>query len=359
MSTPAVSVIVDTYNHEKFIERAITSVLEQDFPAANVEVLVVDDGSTDRTPEILKKFNGKLRVIRKPNGGQASAFNAAVPETRAPIVAFLDGDDWWAKAKLSAVLDAFEKNPDVAAVGHGFYEVLDEAPPAEMFVPDKTCRLDLSSVASAQIADSGRTLLGTSRLAVRRSVLDRIGPIPAPLVFCADTPILTSALALGGAVVLDAPLCYYRIHGSSLFSVTALDPAKLRRKAETQAFLLEYLPKLLADFGVAPEIIAALLASDRTELERLKGWLGERTRTESWRTELGELRKASMTASPSYIAFKSLAAAAALALPPARYQRVREWYGRKNLKRFRDKLAPAASAAAPSLFQRRPVTRAD
>ena len=111
MNSPCISVIVDTYNHEKFIECAITSVLEQDLPAEEMEIVVVDDGSTDRTPEILKNFQDKLRLIRKVNGGQASAFNAAIRRTHAPLVAFLDGDDWWAKNKLSAVVDAFRRNP--------------------------------------------------------------------------------------------------------------------------------------------------------------------------------------------------------------------------------------------------------
>ncbi|HZS70819.1 MAG TPA: glycosyltransferase, partial [Candidatus Acidoferrum sp.] len=77
---PFVSVLIDTYNHERFIEQAIASVLDQDFPASEMEVLVVDDGSTDRTPEVLRQFEPRVRVIRKANGGQASAFNAGIPQ---------------------------------------------------------------------------------------------------------------------------------------------------------------------------------------------------------------------------------------------------------------------------------------
>src|SRR6202021_3793372 len=64
----SVSVLIDTYNHECFIEKAINSVLEQDFPAAEREIIVVDDGSTDRTPEIVQRFKPSLRYIRKENG---------------------------------------------------------------------------------------------------------------------------------------------------------------------------------------------------------------------------------------------------------------------------------------------------
>src|SRR5580693_9517659 len=109
MGIPAVTILIDTYNHERFIEEAIVSVLEQDFPRAETEILVVDDGSTDRTPEIVRKFQPQLRLIRKPNGGQASAFNSGIPETRGEIVAFLDGDDWWAPGKLRHVVEAMER----------------------------------------------------------------------------------------------------------------------------------------------------------------------------------------------------------------------------------------------------------
>src|SRR5580700_803800 len=119
MLKPAVTVLIDTYNHERFIEEAIVSVLEQDFPRAEMEILVVDDGSTDRTPEIVRKFEPQVRLLRKTNGGQASAFNAGIPEARGEIVAFLDGDDWWAPGKLAAVTDAFATNAAVGLVGHG------------------------------------------------------------------------------------------------------------------------------------------------------------------------------------------------------------------------------------------------
>ena len=94
MSGRFVSVLIDTYNQERFIEKAIVSVLEQDFPASEREIIVVDDGSSDATPEIVRKFAPQVRLLRKTNGGQASAFNAGIPECKGEITAFLDGDDW-------------------------------------------------------------------------------------------------------------------------------------------------------------------------------------------------------------------------------------------------------------------------
>ena len=163
MTTPLISILIDTYNHERYIEQAIVSVLEQDFPADQLEIVVVDDGSTDGTPSVIEKFPPRVRYIRKTNGGQASAFNAGIANLHGPIVAFLDGDDWWAKQKLSVVADAFEANPEVAAVGHGFFEVRDTERPREMFVPAKTFRLICLVLERLVWRTPDLLMLGTSR----------------------------------------------------------------------------------------------------------------------------------------------------------------------------------------------------
>ncbi len=97
-----------------FVSVSIVSVLEQDFSANEREILVVDDGSTDSTPEIIRKFVPHVRLLRKLNGGQASAFNAGIPECKGQIVAFLDGDDWWEPQKLSVVAAEFESHRKLA-----------------------------------------------------------------------------------------------------------------------------------------------------------------------------------------------------------------------------------------------------
>src|ERR1700730_284694 len=122
MAKSFLSVLIDTYNHERFIDHAVRSVLEQDFPASEREIVVVDDGSTDSPREILRKFEPGVRVIRKENAGQASAFNVGVPECRGEIVAFLDGDDWWEPGKLRAVSEVFASNAAVGLVGHAIVE---------------------------------------------------------------------------------------------------------------------------------------------------------------------------------------------------------------------------------------------
>ena len=83
MGRPYISALIDTYNQERFIAQAIESVLAQDFPQSDFEVLVIDDGSTDGTGEVLRRFAPRVRYLHKPNGGQASAFNAGVREVMA------------------------------------------------------------------------------------------------------------------------------------------------------------------------------------------------------------------------------------------------------------------------------------
>jgi glycosyltransferase involved in cell wall biosynthesis len=356
MTSPHISVLIDTYNHERYIEQAIVSVLEQDFPREEMEIVVVDDGSTDRTPSIIEKFLPRLRYIRKINGGQASAFNAAIPELRGSIVAFLDGDDWWTKEKLTAVAEAFEQNPGVAAVGHGFYEVRDTEPAREMFVPAKTCLVDLTSVEAARLADAGLTLLGTSRLSVRREVLNRIGTLPEELAFCADSPIVAFALALGGAVILDRPLCYYRQHSRNLFAPIAMDSAVERRKFEQLRFLFSYVPPRLAEFGVAPEVIDAFVESPRVEFERARLYAGEGGRLEVFRTERRRFQAYYQNRSAGYKLFEFAVGACALILPPRNFYQLLHWYGRHNFARFRSAFGKAQPKVPSAFFQRLPVS---
>src|SRR6266478_3145297 len=107
MAKPFVTALIDTYNHEAFIEKAIDSVLQQDFPAVDTEILVVDDGSTDRTPEVTRKFAPKVRLLRKVNVAQASAFNAAIPQAHRAIAPFLAGDHSWTPNKLTGIAQVF------------------------------------------------------------------------------------------------------------------------------------------------------------------------------------------------------------------------------------------------------------
>ena len=362
MTRPAVSALIDTYNHERCIEQAIVSVLQQDIPARDLEIIVVDDGSTDHTPDIVRKFEPRVRLIRKNNGGQASAFNLGIAEATGDIVTFLDGDDWWARRKIKTVLEAFDKNPGIAAVGHGYFEVPGDSPPTEMFVSTRPLRLDLSSPEAARIANLGRMLLGTSRLAVRRSILERIMPIPDRLVYAADTPIFTLALALGGALILDQPLCYYRLHSPDVpDSGDSLRDSHHKfvrmRDHELNTFLVTSLSEQLVSLGVKPEIVSAFFEADRLALKRFQLQRDGGGRLQAFRTETLALRSEYQSTTVGYKLFKGLIGSLALLLPPQHFYNLRDWYShRTGIHRLRNVFGHAEPIIPQSLFQRRRLT---
>jgi len=104
-----VSVIIPTYNRAKFLEEAINSVLNQTYK--DFEIIVVDDGSTDNTKEIIRKF-GEIIYIYQKNKGVSSARNKGIKMSRGEYIAFLDSDDLWLKRKLEKQMKIFEKYPE-------------------------------------------------------------------------------------------------------------------------------------------------------------------------------------------------------------------------------------------------------
>src|SRR6266508_2917548 len=109
-----VSIIVNNYNYGSFLRDAIDSVLQQTY--AFIEVIVVDDGSTDNSREIIHSYGDRIRLIFKENGGQASAFNAGLAQSRGEVIIFLDSDDMLLPDIVARVANVFDANPDVAKV---------------------------------------------------------------------------------------------------------------------------------------------------------------------------------------------------------------------------------------------------
>ncbi len=351
MTRPFVSVLIDTYNHERFIEQAVVSVLEQGLSATEMEVIVVDDGSTDNTAAIVRKFAPRARYLFKPNGGQASAFNAGIPKMRGEIASFLDGDDWWAPNKLSKTVEQLVKSLDVGAVGHGYYEVHCDDRPLGVIVPEKPFRLHLRDVDTARLFSHLRGFFGTSKITIRRALLDRILPIPEELVIEADEYIFTLAPAIADAIVLDEPLFYYRFHGGNLFQFGSGDPVKYRRKHTVLAVLLRTLPSRLAELGVAPEVVQAILEPVQVDAERIRLCLDGGWPWETFGVERAAYRLAYRDADFGYGLFKALVLALAALLPPKGFYRLRQWYADKNLRELR-KIVGEPTPAAPVVERR-------
>jgi glycosyltransferase involved in cell wall biosynthesis len=113
MQKPLVTCIIPAFNGERYIESAIESVLNQTFK--NIEIIIIDDGSTDNTPNLIEKFNGKIRYIRQSNSGSAVARNLGISKASGDFIGFLDSDDMWDKNKILFQLECFENNPGIEA----------------------------------------------------------------------------------------------------------------------------------------------------------------------------------------------------------------------------------------------------
>jgi glycosyltransferase involved in cell wall biosynthesis len=237
---PLVTVIVDTYNQGRYIEEAIDSVLAQEYAwddREGMEVLVVDDGSDDDTPDRVKKYGAKVQYLRKANGGQASAFRTGLERARGEIVAFLDGDDAWMPGKLRRMIEEFSKQPDAGMVYHRLREFDERS--------GQHCDGDFVGVSGA-VPDDQKKLMSyilypTSALAFRRNCLDALLPIPEELRIQADAYLSALAIFVAPVVAIDEPLGIYRIHGSNLFRANGREEVEKRaeQRIATRRVLLK------------------------------------------------------------------------------------------------------------------------
>ena len=116
-----ISVIIPTYNCDRYIQQAIESVLQQQ--NCQYEVIVIDDGSTDSTSEVLQPYQGRIRYIKQQNQGVAAARNHGIAIAQADIIAFLDADDYFLPNKLARQGAIFSKRPDLGIVHSGWQRV--------------------------------------------------------------------------------------------------------------------------------------------------------------------------------------------------------------------------------------------
>ena len=198
-----VSVIVPSFNGERYLEAALRSALDQTLPPT--EVIVVDDGSTDRSAEIAESFGDPVRCLRQANSGIAEARNRGLSSATGELIAFLDQDDVWPPRKLEAQVEALRANPEVGVVS-GRMQVIDGALPGRPW-----------SARGRREAPAG-THLGAAL--IRRSVFDRIGPLDEDVGRGADdVEWLVRARDLGvRRLNLDEVTLLYRWHGGNTSS---------------------------------------------------------------------------------------------------------------------------------------------
>lgn len=201
-----ITVLINNYNYEAYIEEAIQSVLNQTYK--DWEMIIVDDGSEDHSVEIIKKYEQlypqKITGIYKENGGQASAMNAGFARAKGEIIAFLDSDDYWFSEKLERIADAHECYDYVV---NRFRTNGPEKPLCNRKFLDKSS--ELLKKYGYQVSVS----TPTSSISFKKKLLDKIFPIPEKEYrISADAYIDFFALYFSSYYYIDEELTFYRFH---------------------------------------------------------------------------------------------------------------------------------------------------
>jgi glycosyltransferase involved in cell wall biosynthesis len=234
MSEPLVSALVAAYNAEPFIEQALRSALDQDWPA--LEVIVVDDGSTDGTAAVVEAIGDpRIRLIRQANQGACGAVNTALAAARGELLALLDADDVWPAGKLRAQWAVLRERPEVGLVYGDMTvidadgQVLDESFLAGERPPQGRCVGELLESNDAT----------ASSLLFRRSVA---APIPDGVPYT-DWWFAVHAAERSEIAYQPEPRTLYRFHGGNLTLGTE-GPARRREMRKAIAFRLWFLRRL-------------------------------------------------------------------------------------------------------------------
>lgn len=238
------------YNARPFIEESIQSVLNQDYP--NIELIVVDDGSTDGTLKAAEKFDGRVRVVRQNNAGPAAARNRGIAGAKGSFIAFLDADDVWLPGKVLMQVKYLQSHPDVGVVFGSFSRWYSQAdgsfsappPPVNLDTPLKLLSAHSGWLYKDILLDSVICIITAM---VRRSVIDTVGSFDESLPTGEDYDFWLRVSRKFRGDELNRTFAYYRIHGTST--------TKVPRKENNE---YEVLLKTLAAYGPAgPDNVAA------------------------------------------------------------------------------------------------------
>lgn len=213
---PLVTALICNYNYGQYLAEAIDSVLAQTWKW--LEVIVVDDGSTDSSREVLEKYSGRVQAILKENGGQASAFNVGIARARGEIICFLDSDDVWFPDKVALVVEKFQSGP-WTLVCHE----MDRMDSSGMAISDSSPEFlqDLEPKEGDLLAEIQATgyrwvFSPTSGMSIRSEVARALIPLPEEdWRICADAPIAFGSACYGATGKILRKLACYRYHNTN------------------------------------------------------------------------------------------------------------------------------------------------
>ena len=197
---PLVSVVIPAYNAAWCVGRAIDSVLAQTF--ADHELIVVNDGSTDGTAQVLAGYGDRICVIDQPNGGMSHARNAGIGAARGRYVAFLDSDDRWLPAKLARQVAAMEAQPALAFCAAT--ATLED--PEGKVVGSWACSRQPVAGTAEILAHHATVAGGASSVVAQTALVRQLGGFDETLFGAEDTDLWVRLASLGGFACIDEPL---------------------------------------------------------------------------------------------------------------------------------------------------------
>ena len=205
MAEPSVSAVIAAFDSERFVGAAIESVLAQ--TVAPVDLVVVDDGSSDRTASVAAGYGDRVRLIVQPNVGVAAARNRGAAETAGEFLAFLDADDTWRPERLERQLAAL----DGAEAGLCASAVTGERPPMGRTVRMRPASPTLDSL----LLWRGTVVPASSNLVISRSAFEQCGGYDESYRLVPDFDLLLQLVARGRLRYLDEPLVDYTWHADN------------------------------------------------------------------------------------------------------------------------------------------------
>ncbi len=208
---PKVTVIIPCYNRDKFIRETVDSVLSQTYP--NIEIVVIDDGSTDNSRKVLEGYGSRIKILEHPGGinkGQSAAINLAMCSTESEYVAVLDSDDVWMPERIRRQVEFLENNPDFGLVY------------VDGFAIDENGKILYKLMPPGHVEENRpeKVLLNCyfhplSTL-VRRSVYKLAGGFDETMRSSQDHDMAIRLAEVAKMAYIDEPLWYYRRHQVSL-----------------------------------------------------------------------------------------------------------------------------------------------
>lgn len=220
-----VSIIINNYNYDRFLAEAINSALNQSY--TNIEVIVVDDGSTDNSRQIISEYGDRIIAILQPNGKQAAAFNSGFAKSQGDIIIFLDSDDFLFPQAVAEIVAIWQ--PNLAKVHYRLNVVDGVGKSLGYSSPQGTVPLSRGKVWQMLLETGGYNSTPTSGNALSRQALINLFPIPDQYKLTADDYLSFQVPFYGEVAAIEKPLGVYRVHDSNQWALATVTGDRFQR----------------------------------------------------------------------------------------------------------------------------------